>query len=133
MTETIIPLEEGKYGVRLQTLKKDADEPSAMDNYLSQMAIVTKQDELVTLSLLLQSEKIITGFQIENQAGEFVEAVEKQVDEEMERRFEMFTLTQLPAILRACVQYEVPHEGKVMKGDEVLRLSFFEDSLEKVE
>lgn len=133
MTQAIIPIEEGKYGIRLQTLKKDADEPSAMANYLSQMAIVTKQDELVTLSLLLQSEKTITGFQIENQAGEFVEAVEKQVDEEMERRFEMFTLTQLPAILRARVQYEVPHEGKVMKGDEVLRLSFFEDSLEKVE
>lgn len=133
MTHAIIPVEEGKYGIRLQTLKKDADEPSAMANYLSQMAIVTKQDHLLTLSLLLQSQQTITGFQIENQTGEFEEAMDKQVDEEMDRRFEMFSLSELPAILHARVQYEVEHEGKVIKGDEVLRLSFSEESLEKVE
>ncbi len=133
MTHAIIPIEEGKYGIRLQALKKDADEPSAMANYLSQMAIVTKQDDLLTLSLLLQSQQTITGVQIENQTGEFVEAIEKQVDEEMDRRFEMFTLAELPAIIHARVQYEVEHEGKSLKGDEVLRLSFFGESLEKVE
>lgn len=133
MTHASIPIEEGKYGIRLQALKKDADEPSAMANYLSQMAIVTKQDDLLTLSLLLQSQQTITGFQVENQTGEFEEAIDQQVDEEMDRRFEMFSLRELPAILHARVQYEVEHEGKVMKGDEVLRLSFSEESLEKVE
>lgn len=132
MTHAIIPIEEAKYGIRLQTLKKDADEPSAMANYLSQMAIVTKQDDGLTLSLLLQSQQTITGFQIEDQTGAFVEALEKQVDEELDRRFEMFALRALPAILHARVQYEVEHEGKVLKGDEVLRLSFVEESLEKL-
>lgn len=133
MTHAILPIEEGKYGISLQALKKDADEPSVMANYLSQMAIVTKQDDVLTLSLLLQSQQTITGFQIEDQAGAFVEAIEKQVDEELDRRFEMFVLAQLPAILHARVQYEVEHEGKSIKGDEVLRLSFVEESLEKVE
>lgn len=133
MTHAIISIEEGKYGIRLEALKKDADEPSAMANYLSQMAIVTKQDDLLTLSLLLQSQQTITGFQIEDQTGAFVEAIEQQVDEEMDRRFEMFTLAELPTILQARVQYEVEHEGKSLKGDEMLRLSFVEESLEKVE
>lgn len=133
MTHTIISIEVGKYGIGLEALKKDADEPSAMANYLSKMAIVTKQDDLLTLSLLLQSQQTITGFQIEDQTGAFVEAIEQQVDEEMDRRFEMFALAELPAILQARVQYEVEHEGKSLKGDEMLRLSFVEESLEKVE
>lgn len=132
MGQTVINIEEGKYAIGVQTLKKDENEPSAMANYLSQKAIVSKQGEFFTLSLLLQSQKTITGFQVENQAGELVEAIEKQVDEEMDRRFEMFEIEQLPAILHARVQYEVEHEGRSFKGDEVLRLSFDEQSLEKL-
>lgn len=132
MGQTVINIEEGKYAIGVQTLKKDENEPSAMANYLSQKAIVSKQGEFFTLSLLLQSQKTITGFQVENQAGELVEAIEKQVDLEMDRRFEMFEIEQLPAILHARVQYEVEHEGRSFKGDEVLRLSFDEQSLEKL-
>lgn len=132
MGQTVINIEEGKYAIGVQTLKKDENEPSAMANYLSQKAIVSKQGEFFTLSLLLQSQKTITGFQVENQAGELVEAIEKQVDLEMDRRFEMFEIEHLPAILHARVQYEVEHEGRSFKGDEVLRLSFDEQSLEKL-
>lgn len=130
MSENTIQVEQGKYAIGLQTLKKDADEPSAMANYLSQMAVVTKEEDFFTLSLLLQSQKTITGFQIEDENGTFVEAIEKQVDTGMDRRYEMFTITSLPKYLRARVQYEVEHEGKSFKGDEILRLSFIEDSLE---
>lgn len=132
MEKAVITIEEGKYAIDVQTLKKDAHEPSAMANYLSQKAIVTKQDEFLTLSLLLQSQKTITGFQIENETGEFVEAIEQQIDEETERRFEMFHLSHLPTILNARVQYEIEHEGKSFKGDEILRLSFDGESLEKL-
>ena len=132
MDQEVIKMGAGKYGIRVQTLKKDENEPSAMANYLSQMAVVTKQDEKITLSLLLQSQKTITGFQVENEAGEFVVAAESQIDEEMDRRFEMFKLSHLPAILHARVQYEVEHEGRSFKGDEVLRLSFDAQSLEKL-
>lgn len=130
MSENTIQVEQGKYAIGLQTLKKDADEPSAMANYLSQMAVVTKEEDIFTLSLLLQSQETITGFQIEDENGTFVEAIEKQVDTGMDRRYEMFTITSLPKHLRARVQYEVEHEGKSFKGDEILRLSFIEDSLE---
>lgn len=133
MDQTIIHIEKGKYAIGVQALKKDADEPSAMANYLSQMAVVTKQDEFLTLSLLLQSQQTITGFQVENHAGEFMEAVDKQIDEEMDRRFEMFELKNLPTNLNVRVQYEVEHEGKSFKGDEILRLSFVEKSLEKID
>lgn len=132
MNPKIIQIEKGKYAIGVQALKKDADEPSAMANYLSQMAIVTNQDDYFTLSLLLQSQKTITGFQIENGAGEFIEASDRQIDKEMDRRFEMFELENLLANLNARVQYEVEHEGKSFKGDEILRLSFIEDSLEKI-
>ncbi len=133
MNQKTIQIEKGKYAIGVEALKKDADEPSAMANYLSKMAVVTNHDEYFTLSLLLQSQKTITGFQVENHAGEFIEASDRQIDEEMDRRFEMFELENLPANLNARVQYEVEHEGKSFKGDEILRLSFIEDSLEKVD
>lgn len=133
MSENIIQIEEGKYAIGLQALKKDVDEPSAMANYLSQMAVVTKQESYFTLSLLLQSQQTITGFQIEDEDGAFVEAIERQIDNGMDRRYEMFEMKQLPAILNARVQYEVEHEGKSFSGDEILRLSFMEDSLKPLE
>lgn len=133
MNQKTIQIKKGKYAIGVEALKKDADEPSAMANYLSKMAVVTNYDEYFTLSLLLQSQKTITGFQVENHAGEFIEASDRQIDEEMDRRFEMFELENLPANLNARVQYEIEHEGKSFKGDEILRLSFIEESLEKVD
>lgn len=132
MSKALIHMKDGKYAIRLEALKKDADEASAMANYLSQMAVVTKQEDVVTLSLLLQSQQTITGLQVEGSSGELIEAVERQIDEEMDRRFEMFELAQLPTVLPVRVQYEVEHEGKSFKGDEMLRLSFDQDSLEKI-
>lgn len=133
MVQSIINLDEGKYAIGVQTLQKDAEEPSAMANYLSQMAIVTNQDGALTLSLLLQEQKTITGFQVENQAGELVEAIERQVDEEADRRFEMFELEHLSTILNVRVQYEIEHDGQNFKGDEALRLAFDEASIEKLD
>lgn len=133
MKQTDIDIEEGKYAIGVETLKQDIDEPSAMANYLSKMAIVTRQDNFLTLSLLLQNQKTITGFQVESQTGEWVEAIEKQVDDEMDRRFEMFELAHLTSIINVRVQYEVEHEGQSFEGDEALRLSFDEESLEKLE
>ena len=133
MEQKEIKLDEGKFAIGVETLQKDSDEPSAMANYLSKIAIVTRQDGVLRLSLLLQSQKTITGFQVEKQAGELVEAVEKKVDDEMDRRFEMFELEHLPSILNVRVQYEVDHEGQKFKGDEALRLHFNEESLEKLD
>ena len=126
-------LEKGKYAIPLEALKKDEDTPSAMADYLSNFAVVTKKDENLTLSLLLYNQQIITGLQIENHEGEFTEAIANQVDEEKNWRYEMFELNNLPNNLNVRVQYEVEHEGKSFKGDEVLRLSFAADSIEKLD
>lgn len=133
MDQSIINLEEGKYAIGVETLQKDADEPSAMANYLSKTAIVTNLEGDFTLSLLLQAQKTITGFQVENQAGELVEAIEKRVDEELDRRVEMFALDRLTSILNVRVQYELEHDGRNFKGDEALRLSFDEENIEKLD
>lgn len=129
----MITLDNGKYAIQFQALKKDNDEPSVMADYLSQVAVVTKQDDFLALSLLFQSEQTITGFQIDRGDGEFVEAIEKHVDEEMERRSEAFALNTLHKHMPVRVQYEVAHEGKTFEGDEMLRLVFDEDSLKKVD
>src|SRR5690625_7334259 len=118
MEQKEIKLDEGKFAIGVETLQKDSDEPSAMANYLSKIAIVTRQDGVLRLSLLLQSQTTITGIQAEKQAGELVEAVAKTVDDAMERRFEMIALEHLPSILNVRVQYEVDHEGQTMKGAE---------------
>lgn len=131
--QTIIHVEQGKYAIGVEALKKDTDEASAMANYLSKMAIITKQEAFLSLSILLQSQQTITGFQIKNHLGEFIEAIDSQIDEKMDRRFEMFELKTLPANLYAQVQYEIEHEGKSFKGDEILKLTFDQNTLEKVD
>lgn len=133
MKQAVIHIDEGKYAIGVQTLQKESDEPSAMAGYLSHSAIVTKQDGSFTLSVMFKGQKTITGFQVENQAGEFMEAVEMQVNEETDMRFEMFELDLLTAVMNVRVQYEVDHDGQKFKGDEALRLVFDEDSLDKLE
>lgn len=133
MTSNMIHIEEGKYTIQLQAFKKAEDLPSAMSDYLSQVAIVTQYSDYLTLTLMFQSEQTITGFQIENEAGEFIEAVEKHVDAESERRAEAFELKALPYELPVRVQYEVEHDGRQFSGDEPLRLVFEKDSLKKLE
>ena len=126
-------LKKGKYAIPLQALKKDEDAPSAMADYLSNFAVVTKKDDKLTLSIVLYNQQVITGLQIENHEKIFTEAIAEQVNEEKNWRYEMFELNYLPSKLKARVQYEVEHEGKSFKGDEVLRLSFDTDNVEKID
>lgn len=126
--QSMIPIEEGKYIIRVRTLQEEKDEPSAMADYLSDSAIISNVDGSLNLTLMLKDHQTITGFQVENQ-----EAIDKHVNEESNMRFEMFELDQLPVLLPVRVQYEVEYGGKEIKGDEALRLSFDEDSLEAVE
>jgi heme-binding NEAT domain protein len=132
MEQSTIHIDEGKYVIDVQTLQKEKDEPSAMANYLSQSAIVTNQDGSLTLTVMIEGHETITGFQVENEAGELKEAAEIQVNEETNRRFEMFELDSLTSILYVRVQYEVDHDGRIFKGDEALRLSLDKESLEKI-
>src|SRR5699024_10547971 len=111
-------IEKGKYAIPLQALKKDEDAPSAMTDYISNYAVVTKKDNKFTLSIVLYNQQIITVLQIENHDKNFTEAIAEQVNEEKNWRYEMFELNYLPSKLKARVQYEVEYEGKSFKGDE---------------
>lgn len=134
MTEqALIHIDEGKYAINVQALKKDTDEPSAMASYLSPLAIVTNQSGTVYLSIMFMDHKTIVGFQVENQAGEWTESIDQQVNEENNNRFEMFKLDRFISPLNVRVQYEIMHEGQKITGDEVLRLAFEEESLKSVE
>ena len=95
--EKIINLEKGKYAIPLQALKKDEDAPSAMTDYLSNFAVVTKKDDKLTLSIILYNQQIITDLQIKNHEKAFTEAIEEQVNEEKNWRYEMFELNYLPS------------------------------------
>src|SRR5690625_5036192 len=87
-----------------------------MAGYLSESAIITNLNGSLSLTLMLKDHQTITGFQVENQ-----KAIEKQVNDETNMRFEMFELDRLPAYLPVRVQYEVEYGGKEIKGDEALR------------
>lgn len=133
MNQENINVDEGKYAIHVKTMKKDKDEDSAMAAYLSQVAIVNNQDNLLTVALLLQKQDIIVGFQIKNKSGEYLQAKDQQINHETEQRMEAFELTSLPTVLDARVQYEVTQKDGTFKGDESLRLVFAEDSLEKID
>lgn len=130
--QEVIQIDEGKYMIDVQTLKKETDEPSAMASYLSPSAIVTNQDDSLYLTVMFMDQKTIVGFQVENQTGEWVEAIDQQVNEEANSRYEMFNLDRLMSPLNVRVQYEIIHEGQKITGDEELRLAFEEESLEKL-
>lgn len=133
MKDSYITSDLPKFAIDVQPLKETTDEPSIMLQYLSQVAMVERYEEGIGLSLLLQSQDVITGFQVQNEAGEWVEAVDHHINEEMNRRVELFHLTRLPHTLHVRVQYEVPHEGSTFKGDEPLRLVFDETSIQTIE
>lgn len=127
----VIELEEGDFIIEVSTFKKDEDEPSAMAAYLGIAAAVAMKDDIIHLTVRIADNEIIKGFQIENDAGELVEAIGQQVDEEGNQRAETFELTQLKTQLNVQVQYAVSHGGQVIKGDESLRLVFDKMSMTK--
>lgn len=127
----VIELDEGDFIIEVSTLKKDEDEPSAMAAYLGLATAVAKKDGIIHLTVRIADNEIIKGFQIENDAGELVEAIGQQVDEEGNQRAETFELSQLKTQLNVQVQYAVSHGGQVIKGDEALRLVFDKMSLTK--
>lgn len=133
MSATEIKIEEGSHVLTVQAFKMKEDEPSAMDNYLSMSAIVKRAGNDLFLSVMFGDNKTITGFQIENEAGELVEANEKQANEEKNTRYEMFKIDKLKTEITARVQYEADFNGQTIKGDEEMRLRFDPATLEEIE
>lgn len=125
-------LQEGKYVIFVDAMKKDTDEESAMAPYLGETAIVSKIDEKLYITFMLMEQEIITNFQLSN-GDEFYEAIDKQVNEELNNRYEMFQIKELTDSIVARVQYKVTYEGRKIDGDEQLRLVLDPHSLKNVE
>lgn len=124
-------LTEGKYVVDLKTLRKDSDELSVMGNYLAGSAIITKEADFISMTLLILDNQIVLGLQLEGNNG-WEEAEEHRIDDETNRRYELFDLEALSDVINARVQYEYPQEGKIMKADEEFRIVIDQESIESV-
>lgn len=124
-------LAKGKYKIDFKVMHKNQDEASVMANYLATSAIITKETDLLTMTLMLLDHETVLGFQIEID-GEWVEAINFQVDDEVNRRYELYELTELREMMNARVQYEVEHEERMIKSDEEIRIKFDQNSLESV-
>lgn len=128
-----LQLNEGKYAIQVQTLKKNEDEPSAMNSYLGETAILTETGRDLFITFMLKEQQIILSFQLANDRGKFFEAIEQVVNEQLKTRYEMFKIKVLKESIIARVQYELFYEGQKVSGDEQLRLMLDQDSLQKVE
>jgi len=126
-------LQEGKYVIFVEAMKRDTDEKSAMAPYLGETAIVSKIEDELYITFMLTEQKIITGFQLSNDNDEFYEAIDTQVNEELDNRYEMFHIKELTDSIVARVQYKVTYEGRKIDGDEQLRLVLDPHSLKNVE
>jgi len=133
MENLTINLEQGKYIAQIQTLKKDEDESSAMAPYLSEHAIITHESDHYFITLMIQEEHVITGFQLIQKDRELNQAIDKQIDQETKVRYEIFQLANLQTIIHARVQYEIDHEGNIFKGDEELRLFIDSETIQNVD
>lgn len=125
-------LTEGKYIINFRVLHKELDQASTMANYIADSAIVTKGADYITITLMLIDSQTILGFQIDDNE-EWVEAINQKVKDEDNRRYELFELSNIDEMMTARVQYELGFEGRIIKGDEEIRLEFDIDGLEAIE
>lgn len=132
MENKLKALEDGKYVVEIQAIKKDSDETSAMDPYLARHAIISKEAEKTYLTIMIQEANIVTDFKLEDKQGNLVNCLEQKIDEAKNNRYEIFEFYPSTSALQARVQYEVDHEGSTFKGDEQFRLLFDLDSIKNI-
>ena len=128
-----IHLNEGKYVIPVEAIKKDSDELSAMAPLLDKNSLITKQSNFLFIALIIRDEHVITGLQLKNESGIWVEAKEKQTDEQSNIRYEVFDIGTLHHMIDARVQYEVEQNGQTFSGDEELRLKLDANELRDVD
>lgn len=125
-------LTEGKYIINFDIWHNELNQDSTMANYMADSAILTKGADFLTITFMLTDSQTILGFQIE-QDEEWVESINQKVVDDDNRRYELFELNDVTQIMSARVQYELGYEGRIIKGDEEVRLIFATDDLQEVE
>jgi|SRR5699024_884202 len=127
-----IQLTDGKYAVNVRALKSELEEASAMSPYLGEISIVTVVKGKYYLTFMLKEEHIIKQFQLIVD-GKLIDRFDGKKNEDLNNRYEMFELRELPKTIQARVKYELTHEGQEIKGDEELRLILDEDTVQDLE
>lgn len=125
-------LTEGKYTLNFKVLHKELDQASTMANYIADSAILTKGPDFLTITFMLIDNQTILGFQIDSNE-DWVEAINQKVKDEDNRRYELFELNDITELMTARVQYELGYEGRIIKGDEEVRLEFDIENLAPIE
>src|SRR5699024_9822007 len=123
---------EGKYILNFKVLHKELDQASTMANYIADSAVLTKGADFLTITLMLIDSQTVLGFQIENKY-DWIEPINEKMDDEKHRRYELYEIEENSEIMCSSVQYELGYEGRIIKGDEELRLEFDLDNLEPIE
>src|SRR5690625_2986849 len=123
---------EGKYILNFKVLHKELDQASTMANYIADSAILTKGPDFLTLTLMLIDSQTVLGFQIEN-GDDWLEPINQKMDDEKNRRYELYELEEIKEIKSIRVYDEMGYEGRIIKGDEELRLEFDLDNLEPID
>lgn len=133
MENKLIELQDGKYIVEVQAIKKDSSETSAMAPYLENNAIITKEAGQNFVTLVINEEEIVKGLQVKSGDRTFNDSINKQVNKDENIRYEIFHLEQIQTVLPARVQYKINHEGNIIEGDEELRLLINDETVQNVE
>jgi len=129
----LIELNDGKYVVEVQAIKKDSTETSAMAPYLANNAIITKEAGQNFVTLVINEEEVVKGLQVKSSDNTFKNSINNQVNQDENVRYEIFHLEQIQTILPARVQYKINYEGNIIEGDEELRLFINDDTIQNVE
>ena len=133
MENKLIELNDGKYVVEVQAIKKDSTETSAMAPYLANNAIITKEAGQNFVTLVINEEEVVKGLQVKSSDNTFKNSINNQVNQDENVRYEIFHLEQIQTILPARVQYKINYEGNIIEGDEELRLFINDDTIQNVE
>lgn len=125
-------LTEGKYIINLDIWHNELNQDSTMANYMANSAILTKGPDFLTITFMLTDSQTILGFQID-QEDEWLEPINQKVIDDENRRYVLFELKDISQIMSGRVQYELGYEGRIIKGDEEVRLVFDLESMELAE
>lgn len=125
-------LTEGKYIINLDIWHNELNQDSTMANYMANSAILTKGPDFLTITFMLTDSQTILGFQID-QDDEWLEPINQKVIDDENRRYVLFELNDISQIMSGRVQYELGYEGRIIKGDEEVRLVFDLENIELAE
>ena len=123
----LLNLEDGNYTIDFEALHAEEDKVSGMARYIDKPASLSVTGDKSLLTLTINNDKTVTGFQVENN-GELNQEIAKKINKEANTREITFEIDNMASVVNAQVQYTAGGHN----GDQPLRLSFEKDSIQVV-